>query len=131
MGMFFSLLLTLPIGFRTPTAMRRPSLDGERPTMVYRGRGAAVSVSLRYHVADIAAIDSQAGEDDRDDPHCPPDVAGTVRHRQVVVHDPCGTFPDHRRPWPAGQVAVRILLAGGDRVPGLVHRPADEVKLDG
>src|ERR1035441_9535291 len=40
--MFFSLSPgALPTGSRTPTAMRRLSLDGDRPTMVYRPLRAA------------------------------------------------------------------------------------------
>ena len=88
-------------------------------------------VPLRYHVADVAAVDGQGGQDDCADPHRPPDVEGPVRHRQATVHDPGSAFPDHRRPWPARQVPVRILLSGGDRIPGPVYRPADEVQLDG
>src|SRR6266700_6807463 len=53
-------------------------------------RRAAASVSLGHHVADVAAVDGQGGEDDRHELHRPPDVAGPVRHRQVVLHDPRG-----------------------------------------
>jgi pimeloyl-ACP methyl ester carboxylesterase len=90
----------------------------------------ALSVASGHHVTDVCAVDGERSQDDRKNPDRDPDIAGPVRDGQAVLHDPGGTFPDHRRPRPAGQVPVRILLAGGDRIPGPVHRPADEVQLD-
>src|SRR5215469_7589095 len=93
--------------------------------------GPGLSVAFRYHVADVGAVDGQGGEDDDDDPDRPRDVEGAVGHGLVALHDPGGAFPDHRRPRPAGQVPVRVLLAGRDTVPGPVDRTAHEVHLDG
>jgi multiple sugar transport system permease protein len=96
------------------------------------GEGAIkeLPVALGDDVPDVGAVNGQGTEDDGEDLDRERDVELAVRDCQVVLHDPGCALADHWRQGPPGQVMFRVHFAGGDGVPGLVHRPADEVELD-